>query len=91
MCRLGANVSGLAYSMQNTHLTAPYESSSLATPSAAGGTMGTGHFGQPVLMAAAAEKPYNRAVGPVCLFFPPVRAVVKVLSKLAPKAPTTTF
>ena len=153
--------------------TAPYESSSLATPSSAGGTMGAGHFGQPVFMAAAAEKPNNRAspvemhpfcrlrrrlstgkrltrfsgrcaslrivfachpggeilaalsfvqlmkldgkrranfpplgevppqagigvhfyraTGPVCLFSPPARAVVKVLSKLAPKAPTTTL
>ena len=30
----------------------------------------------------------NRAEGPVCLFSPPARAVVKVLSKLAPQAPT---
>ena len=31
MGRPGANLSGRAYSMQNTHFTAPYESSSLAT------------------------------------------------------------
>ena len=36
------------------------DSSSLATP-LRGGTMGAGHFGQPVFMAAAAEKPNNRA------------------------------
>jgi len=30
-------------------------------PLVAGATMGAGHFRQPVLMAAAAEKPYNRA------------------------------
>jgi len=30
-------------------------------PPYSGGTMGAGHFGQSVLMAAAAEKPYNRA------------------------------
>ena len=128
---------------------APYESSSLATPSSAGGTMGAEHCGQFARGVAAKGKPYNRA-SPVemhpfwCLrhhfprrgksalhsayvliriamvsieqisptggdaagrrgafpsgrrpglpVFPsPARAVVKVLSKLAPKAPTTTL
>ena len=46
--------------MQNTHLTAPYESSSLATPYS-GGTMDAGHFGQFMLVKITAEKPYNQA------------------------------
>ena len=46
--------------MQNTHLSAPYESSSLATPYS-GGTMGAGRWRQFEFMAAAERKPYNRA------------------------------
>ena len=46
--------------MQNTHLSAPYESSSLATPYS-GGTMGAGQWCQSEFMAAEARKPYNRA------------------------------
>ena len=46
--------------MQNTHLSAPYESSSLATPYS-GGTMGAGQWRQCEFMAAAERKPYNRA------------------------------
>ena len=46
--------------MQNTHLSAPYESSSLATPYS-GGTMGAEQWRQFEFMAAAERKPYNRA------------------------------
>ena len=46
--------------MQNTHLSAPYESSSLATPYS-GGTMGAGQWRQFEFMAVAERKPYNRA------------------------------
>jgi hypothetical protein len=43
-----------------SRLTAPYESSSLATPLFRG-TMDAGHFGQFACGAAAKGKPYNRA------------------------------
>ena len=52
--------SALRIPMQNTHLSAPYESSSLATPYS-GGTMGAEQWRQFEFMAVAERKPYNRA------------------------------
>ena len=58
------------------------------SPGFAGGTMGTGHFGQLGFMEVTAGKPYNRAK-PGWHVFPLDRAVLRFYKNLRPQGATT--